>query len=1289
MATSFAEATQKLLGGKKLSWEKFGEHKSGSIVLDTAAQRRIFSFLLTQDPSKLAPGHEDLFNGLILAWNEVDADPARTAIATVNEAAGDVWRLDRLEASGFGGLSQCGGTTFNLWVNGANWCLEGQNGSGKTSLTSSILWALTGKRIREQDGPVDEQGLRSPVTNSEGGKIGDWPSFASYPTKTQDLAKTAEVWVRLTFTNGKGELATAYRRMICPSTAAATFEVAIDPRLQTAPELIEIGLTMPARISRIGFGDRSQSLYDAVKMLTGLDLLSDIADCCSQITHGGRKFLRYGKDNGIDGFAKIFNEDMAKAEVKSKELAFALPDDRAIGDADVVQALRTYGANASTAAGSHLATLKADIPPIINTATTEGRLTVRNAASSARAIAHQPISEIPIFEVWTALKEAKDREPFQSLSVEIESVREKLARALIWHERQMLDAKFRLKALAAQSYIPPHEHLGISDCPLCTAALDTDARQLLAVELTELQNDAEEAERKIEDVCRSLEEDLLRHLSTGLNKHRDVLSAMNPKESYESFIQQRFCDEAPFKNILTGVASRLKAICIQQISSLPSFSYPDYVSDSEKPVSVLKLKRSIHNLERLVALVTWWSSNRIHFIDAWKSFIGVKQVDGSFSPTSVESELIVLEQALANAEPLDELSKLLMSAADAAESWIVIQEEQNLREAISKSLETMKGLRVLVGAETARSIATLSERMRGILDRIHLIERLNYEQASLGKKAVNVAGRFEPGMQFDASLVANTSWLRAILWAFVFALREETIEGLGANPFPLMLLDDPQTTFDPRNKRKWAQEIARLANINPEQKEGIQLLLTTHERQFFQCMVDHEQLVGEKGMIGGVNRACGVATIVNGGCLDRAWNAAKDAQNDALARDYIADVRIYCEDLLKFMLRGEGPHISLQSLDGLKKELGRLHDAHTRPFDRKVFTELRNILASGGGRSIKLINESHHKDDESIGLAEAKDVKDFWEKTLRKQIHEAFSVYDKFESFSGEPRSFPWEKNIIAFPSGHKAEVKALNIQQTGIAAAAKTDGQAGDGVVTVEEWEAGQPIILPNHEVYQLAAGTLDPVAGIGDLLIVCNHAKVNPRNLVIVVFGESLLARRYNQLDDHPDIVVLTGQSVDPMALPEPIIVSHQTAEIRKVVGTIFTSRLLPPPALDPKREFIELLDAKILHQTLDGTRLFQVKGRSAEPIALEGQFLITRETTKTLEDVKALDGRPVVAFDEDGTRYFKRLRCTKQIVILESLNPDGTTASEILSLDGSLGFPKLTHALEVIGVLFELPS
>ena len=205
----------------------------------------------------------------------------------------------------------------------------------------------------------------------------------------------------------------------------------------------------------------------------------------------------------------------------------------------------------------------------------------------------------------------------------------------------------------------------------------------------------------------------------------------------------------------------------------------------------------------------------------------------------------------------------------------------------------------------------------------------------------------------------------AILWAFILALREETIEALDANPFPLMVLDDPQTSFDPRNKRKWAEELARLANIDQTAAEGLQLFLTTHERQFYQYVVDVEHLKGEQGLIGGVNKTSGVAKIVNANWLQQIWLEANENNNDARARDYIREVHIYCEDLLKFMVRGEGPTIPDFTLGALRNELKRLHDAHVPPFDRKAFSDLIKTLDGGGGRPMILINEAHHKDKES------------------------------------------------------------------------------------------------------------------------------------------------------------------------------------------------------------------------------------------------------------------------------------------------------------------------------------
>ena len=255
MPISFGEAKARLLKGERLSWNKFENHKAGSVTLKTAGARRLFKFLTEQTSSKVADANEQLFSGLIAAWAATD-DPAEALAAVKAVAPGGIWRLMRLEARNFGGLTTFEGPSFDMCVGCENWCLEGQNGSGKTALCNAVLWAMTGKRVREQDGLIDELGARSPVNNAAGKEIGNWPSVVSYPKTPAELSKDAVVWVRLTFENERREQAFAERKITSPKEGAPAQEVSIDERLTAVPQLLETGLLMPARIPRIGFGDK-------------------------------------------------------------------------------------------------------------------------------------------------------------------------------------------------------------------------------------------------------------------------------------------------------------------------------------------------------------------------------------------------------------------------------------------------------------------------------------------------------------------------------------------------------------------------------------------------------------------------------------------------------------------------------------------------------------------------------------------------------------------------------------------------------------------------------------------------------------------------------------------------------------------------------------------------------------------------------------------------------------------------------------------------------------------------
>jgi hypothetical protein len=1285
MALSFGDAKTQLLSGKPLPWTKYKDLLSGSIVLAKPEQRRLLEFLLSKDPTDVANGSENLFDGILKAWKNDGYDPAANAAIQVPQANPQSWRLERIETSGFGGLNSHGGKNFDLYIGGGNWCLEGQNGSGKTSLVSAILWTLTGKRIREHDGPVDERADREAVVDDQGKTIGSWPPIAAYPATPAGLSNSVEVWARLTFKAENGDIATVYRHLSSPAVGIAQHKHQFDPRLAKAAQLIEIGVLMPARVSKIGFGKGSQSLFEAVKKITGLDQFAAIAEGCSALGAGNRKFIRYAKDQGIDNYVRRFNDQLGTAKKIADEYQFSLPQALELQMQGVAEALKTRSKAASDAAGEHLKTLQSEIGSAVDTTTSAGRTGIRNAVTSARGTLDQAQKSIPLFSSWKALTAAAIDTEFAKFVSAIDQADVALTTAMQWHERQTHDGKLRLKALAAQSFAPSAN--AEANCPLCTSPLDDAEKKALAEELKNLKVNASAAEQRIADACRGILDDLNQRIPIALQNKRESIDSMDPAQAYSAAMTETFVDGEPYSTILVGIAAVAKAAIAVQTAGLPHFDFAAFAPTKSEPEAATKLRREIHLMRRLYALVSWWKTHRSAFGDTWASLVGKKVENGLPPAGSIERKLALLEQALEHARPLDDFSRSLKGAADAAESWQQIEAVQRTRKAIVESLVPLKELKVLVSAETSRSIAGLSERIDSLCERICLKERLVYKEATVGRKEVGIVGSFSPGMRIDAALVANTSWLRAILWSFVFALREETLQAVGANVFPLVVLDDPQTTFDPRNKRKWAQELVRCANMTGSELNQSQLIVTTHERIFYQMLVSHEKLKAQQGLIGGVNAISGVATIASGGELERLYEEARVSNNDAKAKEYIRKVRIYCEDLIKFMLRSFGNQIPDMTLNKLREELKDLAEKHVAPFDRKAFEKLVAALKESE-KAIQYINEPHHKEDETYGLAEAGVVKAYWDGILLDKLHAAFSAFDAFELYTGEPRTFPWAKNVVNFPDGHLIRVKAAEMHQTGLAAAAKTGGRAGDGILTVQQWEGGDKVVLPNHGVFQLAAGTLDPVAGVGDLIIVSNYAKPTPRSLVIAICGASLLARRLNTPENHSEIVVLTGQSVDPLSLPAPVIVQPDN-KFRKIVGTLFTAHLLPAPPMSAGMEFAPLSDAAIVDKTLKGARLFKVDGRSAEPIALQGQYLITRNTPTSAAGLAALNGRLVVAVDENGARYFKRLQCRQNFVVLESLNPDGFTAAEILSFDGSQGLPKITEALEVVGVLFELPG
>ena len=1292
MTITLKEAADTLLKGETLEWPAHGDGlKSGKAKLMSAGARRLFAYLLAKPQNLVANADESLFAGMINAW-ERDGDPADG----IRDAAGQDrhrWLLKSVRAYNFGGLNSFGGDEFHLSVDGASWCLEGQNGSGKTSLASAILWGLTGRRIRENAGIVEDSGKREPVLAPGGAKVGDWPPLAAFPKARKDLLNDVEVRVELTFINEVGEETVARRRIVSPGLLNdAEDERDIDPRLLAFPQLLEAGILMPCRLSVLRFGEGSTDLYDAVKMLTGLDQLAAVGEGASAFRHGNKKFMKHAKDRGIDAVRAVFASSMKAAAEEAVKVGVDVSGQADLDKADTV-VLRKVAEEAKVAAAAQMATLAADLGADADINTEGGR----NAVTTAAVLVEQVLAAgFEGLEPVKALDAASKENAAGGLAIipeRLEDVEKDLAEALHWHVLQQKDAKLRLKAMAAPWFQPDEGH---AECPLCEGELKSEAQHALAGELTQLKAVGGTAERKLADVCRDLSDKIGKSLPPSLRSFRQTLETMEPKTAVTDAVTKGFTQAGRFEDVLVGVGKVVAAKAGTAVELLPA--YPVEIAEAgDEPADVAKVRSEILGLRRIIAVSSWWSENADAFRSYWDIVVGIPGEGGVAPEDSLSGKLAALNTAIKKAEPYRKLAASLETAAKKADEAAAIMKEQKVRDEIAAALEPLTLLKGLVDAETARSISALSGRIGEILERIHHKERLTYEGAALRKERstrevdVHAGFRHAPEMKIDAGLVANTSWLRAILWGFIFALREETVEGLGYNPFPLMLLDDPQATFDPRNKQSWAMELARQTKLDQADPNRTQLLLTTHERHFFD-MLGIEKAEAEFGHVLGLIPGAGPVVIENGTEIERLWRETEAENSDAKAATFITRLRGHCEAILKITLAGHLPPMESPNLTSLRKTIEELRTGRIMPFTFQPFAELVKLLDSGEPH-ISLLN-SHTHQPAAANVAMAKRLMEFWKGgpqkkgSLEKAILRALHSYREFMAHKGDHRAYVPIAEIVPLPSAQKEEIRKAILHRNGVAAAAATDGRIpfGDGRMTITE-EPGEEVRLGNHDLFRLAAGTLEPVAGVGDFLIVGNGMPARPGNLVVASVGDRVRARRLTVPESNPDVAVLVAQAVDPRAIGTPVIAPLNGFDCKKVVGVLFSvGRDVPDGG---GNEVVPVEEVADYWNLIDKGRLFRVEGRSAEPLALEGQYLIAGDRVTGTAEISRLDGRLVVAVDGEGGCYFKRLRIARGgLVVLESLNPDGTCPSELMSFDRDGELPTLESAFVVRGVLFDLP-
>jgi len=812
-----------------------------------------------------------------------------------------------------------------------------------------------------------------------------------------------------------------------------------------------------------------------------------------------------------------------------------------------------------------------------------------------------------------------------------------------------------------------------------------------------LRSAGDAAARTFEDNLNAISARLESSLPDSIKKNGPEILILEPRAALMNDIRARFVINDRYAKILVKFGALVEsALCeapAGEMAAVPMSKNTDVLKTLDERIAVI---------ERLVGLALWFGAHSRQWSQWWDNLSTAGTLNpaypdprekdqGASGPNGSERlsvHLLRLSDALKTAEPFRKAAEAMRTAWKRGKTGAAIEKELGCREAIVKSLTPLKNLGPLAGAIAREAIEGLSSRIANLLKQIHLTEQLRFGDARLHRKdGIIIRGGFVPDLCIDATLVANTSWLLAVLWAFLFALREEAVEQLEGDPFPILIFDDPQSTFDSEHRHRWTRYIASLQS-GPS---NVQIVLATCDEMFLD-LIKVDGVTGRQALIAAAGPELGHVGIFEGDSLVRKWSKTRASKTPQAGREYMGSVREYVEGLLRVMLRGQAAAVMAVGsgfvLGDSRERIQHLNAKGIAPWDREEFKCLVKILHKDNS-PIKHMEIAHHASGTQLGMAEAEDVEKHWRKKLGPALDRCFRLVRDHYILHGGLTALYAAPPTVSLPEGYQNKVQQIPLQLLG-RAAALSDGRVADGRFDFDEFsihKAGK-ITLAQHFAYRLTVPTLEPVARPGDMLLVKEPGEPSAKSLVVALSGDRMFARRFEIAENHSDVAVLTAQAINPRQIAPPLIAHKSTLKMHKIIGVLYEDGAwsAPPPT---EMEVCECGgEAVFTDLVANALGLVEVVGKSAEPHALDKQYLVVKKERTSEEALKTLDGKPIIAADTDENYYFKRLRVANDRIVLESMDSGGDYGPVVLSLPGS-GENCLKRVWPVAGILFELPT
>lgn len=1170
------------------------------------------------------------------------------------------YRLHQIECESFRGIAPVG-ELVPFEIDGQSHLIYGPNGSGKTSLLGSVVWALTEQVVCDSDDPDDDAPIhKTAAKDGLGAKIRDWPVCATLPNEAIDKKTIPACSVTIQLISNNSDESIFLRRTLNAglefSQDGTNWQACDDlANIGISPLDLQLSLLAPTTFGRLTI-DKAPESKRLLSLMLGYDDLQDLGDLASKLA-GNCTRLNTNESRLLDT-----NWMQLTAILKN------LPDK--ITGLQEIQALLDTLAETKKPSKDQIA----DVGKTISERITENESTLAelldvtvSKKSNSSNLSERLVIAIDILEKgfednFNSLGQLKidrafpdptrilDEETLGSyavgLSQFIADATDRISSRWDWWQQEQASNKATLLMHAAQFYEPD-----AATCPVCEQSIHG-----LPVndELITFKNCDSELQDSAKEFFHKLCDELDAIFPAGLRSFARPSPQERLLADWESLSRQILKDD------LLPLAVKYQP-SIELISENLSIDLPKLknclpVDAGEKFTSHAKtFTQQILDAQTAISFLQWSHGN----LDALKLELNsvLFGIDDQ-SKRSLLDELSAGKVIAASVMPLKQVNEELRKVFKIREGIEQLDADVEILDELHSALDDLKALKKYAENEVNDTFAEIDGKTQEIY-RILYPEKGHGHVPTrriVGKGRDKKVTTYMSNGQNDVpqQFFGNAGLQRAVALSFFFALLEKHPRGLD-----FVIMDDPILSLDDNHREKWSREILK------DQMERKQFLIATHQKHFLNNCRNHFN----KGRVIELTPRNHPQAIVwsPGDRLSKAQELVDRGSYDAAP----TELRKYCEGILRTL--------SAYCITAF-------FDPHDYKGSLERYTKLppENPLSGANrGKIVKLLSDtrittvlnpgSHDLTEPDVTAVMVGDCLAALlggQRIFEREVKRLDKEYNRSREVTAIPTS------IEPFPAlSDNTNWKTQTLMCAGSAAA---KGEAW----VIEDSDDPASTVLGTGGAVLVAADSLDPIARLGQwVLLAPEEEGFNNGDLVAANCsdGDRLLRRIWSHDEKW------TLQAVNPVQPIPDFSAAKTDSAVRRIIGVLYEP-FQPTASPNSKKVHEWCRHDDFPSDPFKDLAAIAVEGMSLDPIARAGQkVLLNKVAVESLKDLHNGDLAVVDSADSRIGRVIKRVYKHGQTCLLISPNPVAPHQPEILT-EEQLNAAKFNL---VRGVLFESSS